>query len=82
MIDPRILDRGSSWRRALRSCRFPRGDRDPLLIGQEAGWAPEPIWITWRGEKYCSYRDSNSKPLAVKRVLSPYTDCAIPAVFF
>jgi len=24
----------------------------PIPIGQEAGWAPEPVWTRWRKEKY------------------------------
>jgi hypothetical protein len=43
------------------------------------GWAPEPVWTTWKGYKPCPYRDSNSDPSAVQSVASSYTDCAIPA---
>jgi hypothetical protein len=46
-------------------------------IGFEAGWAPEPTWTTWRGEKPCTYQDSNSDPLAVRPVASCYTNCTI-----
>jgi hypothetical protein len=35
--------------------------------------------VTWRGEKFGPYRDSNSDPLAVQPVTSHYTHCAIPA---
>jgi hypothetical protein len=24
------------------------GNYTPIPIGQEAGWAPEPVWTTWR----------------------------------
>jgi hypothetical protein len=54
---------------------YSRGKR----IRQEAGWAPEPIWTTWRRENYCPHRDLNSDPSVVQPVASRYTDCAIPA---
>jgi hypothetical protein len=50
-------------------------------IGEKAGWAPEPVWTTWRGEKFCRYRDStpnprppSPQPVAIPTVLSghPY----------
>jgi hypothetical protein len=28
----------------------PHLKRVPVPIGQEAGWAPEPVWTTWRRE--------------------------------
>jgi hypothetical protein len=31
-------------------------------------WAPESVWTMWRGQKSCSYRDSNSNPSAVQSV--------------
>jgi len=27
------------------------GKETPALIGQEAGWASEPVWTWWQGEK-------------------------------
>jgi hypothetical protein len=59
---------------------LPLGKESPVLIGQEAGWAPEPVWSTCRGEKSCPYRDSNSDPSAVKTVASRYTECTIAAL--
>jgi hypothetical protein len=44
----------------------------PILIGQEAGWTPEPFWTTWRGEKSCPERDSNPDLSAVQPVASRY----------
>jgi hypothetical protein len=29
---------------------LPPGKEPPVFIGQEAGWAPEPVWTTWRRE--------------------------------
>jgi hypothetical protein len=55
------------------------GKEPPVPIGQEAGWAPEPVWTTWIGEKSFPYRDSNSDPSIVQPVASRCTDCAIPA---
>jgi hypothetical protein len=54
------------------------GKEPPVPMGLEAGWTPEPVWTTWRGEKSCPYRDSNTDPSAVEPVASRYTDCAIP----
>jgi hypothetical protein len=29
-------------------------EEEPLVpIGYEAGWAPESVWMTWRGENSC-----------------------------
>jgi hypothetical protein len=29
----------------------------PVPIGQEAGWAPDPVWTMWRGEKSFTARN-------------------------
>jgi hypothetical protein len=31
---------------------LPPGNGPPVLTGQEAGWAPEPIWTQMLEEKY------------------------------
>jgi hypothetical protein len=34
-----------------RSGRFAYGKELLVIIGQKAGWAPEPVWALWRSEK-------------------------------
>jgi hypothetical protein len=38
----------------------------PVPIGQQAEWAPEPVWMTWREEESCPYQDSNSTTSAIQ----------------
>jgi hypothetical protein len=47
------------------------------LFGKEAGWAPEPGWMTRRREKFGPYR--NSDPLVFQPIASRYNDYANPA---
>jgi hypothetical protein len=69
-VDPHILDLISSWRWVvsftLRPFYFRRKSIDAVLI-----WGlvcPRSVWTTWRGERSCPYRDSNSDPSAVQHV--------------
>jgi hypothetical protein len=64
---------GGEWS-ASRPGRFTPWERAPVPIGQEARWAPEPVWTPWRGENFCPHRDSNSDPWIVQPVASRYTD--------
>jgi hypothetical protein len=32
---------------------LPLGKEPTVPTGQEAGWAPEPVWTLWRREKSC-----------------------------
>jgi hypothetical protein len=49
----------------------PPGKRSPVLIGQEAGWAPEPDWIQ-RLEEKCFASDADRNRFA--RSSSPLPD--------
>jgi hypothetical protein len=53
------------------------GKEPNVLIGSEAGGAPDRVWTKWR--LFLPYRDSNSDLSVVQPVVSRYTDCAIPA---
>jgi hypothetical protein len=55
------------------------GKKPPVPIGKEAGWSPEPVWMTWRRGNSWPYRNSNSDPSFVQLVASRYTDWATPA---
>jgi hypothetical protein len=35
---------------ASRPSGFTPGVKSPIPIGQEAAWAPEPVWTIWRNE--------------------------------
>jgi hypothetical protein len=48
--------------------------KDPVPIVQEAGWAPEPVWIVAE-----NLTPSGFDPRAFQPVASRYTDYAIPA---
>jgi hypothetical protein len=65
---------GGEWSASLPS-RFALGEIAPGTYQIEVGW----VWTTWRGDKSCPYRYSNSYPSAVEPVVIRYTDCVIPA---
>jgi hypothetical protein len=46
---------------------------------KEAGWATEPVCMTWRRENSYPYRDSNSGSSVIRPIASRYTDCTILA---
>jgi hypothetical protein len=51
------------------------GEGPPVLIGQEAGWAPEPVWIQRLEEKsFLLCRGSNSDRLVFQSVARHYID--------
>jgi hypothetical protein len=58
---------------------LPPGKETLVLIGQEAGWAPESVWMTWWSENSFLHQNSNSDLSVVQPVASHYTDWAILA---
>jgi hypothetical protein len=59
---------------------YPRGKNPPptVPIGQEAGWAPEPVWTQQRLEEKSSASVGDRTPV-VQFVVRHYTDWATPA---
>jgi hypothetical protein len=56
------------------------GERTPAPIGQEAGWAPDPVWTKMLEEKsFCLCRGSNLDLAVVQSVVRHYIDSATPA---
>jgi len=49
-IAPRILNLGTRQRWVIKS--LSSAAPAPLRIGQEAGWAPELVWLRLREEKF------------------------------
>jgi hypothetical protein len=45
---------------------LPQGKEPPVPIG----WAPEPVWTTWRRQNSCTNRNSNSDPSVLQAVAS------------
>jgi hypothetical protein len=46
------------------SAALPQGKEPPVLIGQEAGWAPGPVWTLWR-------REESLVPVGIEPARSP-----------
>jgi hypothetical protein len=42
---------GGEWLVSLPGCALSLGKGPPVPIGQEAGWAPEPVWAQKLEEK-------------------------------
>jgi hypothetical protein len=61
---------GGEWSASCPGRALPPGKGPPVPIGQEAGWAPEPVW-TQRLEKKSSAGDRT--PI-VQPVVRHYTD--------
>jgi hypothetical protein len=55
--------------------RFTPGERTPVPIVQEAGWAPEPVWTQRLDENsFRLCRGLNLDRLVVQSVARHYTD--------
>jgi hypothetical protein len=39
-----------------------KGRSQMVSIGQEGGWTPGPLWMSWRSENSLPYWDLNSNP--------------------
>jgi hypothetical protein len=66
---------GDEWLASRPGLALPPGKGPPVPIGQEAGWAPEPVWTQRLQEKlFCSCRGSNLHRPVVQSVVIHYTD--------
>jgi hypothetical protein len=52
--------------------RFSLGERTTVPLGQEAEWAPEPVWIQRLQEK--SFASAEDRTSVVQSVVRHYTD--------
>jgi hypothetical protein len=71
-IDPHILDLGTSSLCVLNFTLwllYPWKKSSFGPIGLETGCAPEPVSMTWRGEKSCRYWESNFVSTGVQPIL-------------
>jgi hypothetical protein len=68
---------GGEWSVSLFGRALPPGKGPPVPIGQEAGWAPEPVWTQRLEEKsFRLCRGSNFDRPVVQPVATHYTDWA------
>jgi hypothetical protein len=70
------LDRGE-WSASRPGRTLPPGKGPPVPIGQESGWAPEPVWTQRIEEK--SFALAGDRTPVVKPVVRHYTALANPA---
>jgi hypothetical protein len=63
---------GGEWSASRPGRALPPGKEPPVPIGQEAGWAPEPVW-TQRLEEKSSASVGDRTPV-VQSIVSHYTD--------
>jgi hypothetical protein len=65
---------GGEWSASRRGRALPPGKGPPVLIVQEAGWAPEPVWTQRLEQKIlCPCRGSNPDRPVVQPVVRHYT---------
>jgi hypothetical protein len=60
---------GIEWSASRQGRALPSGKGPPVPIGQEAGWAPEPVWTQARGKIRCPCRVSNPDRPVVQSVV-------------
>jgi hypothetical protein len=80
-----IHDVGTRWAWVVSIRPRPRispGKGSPVPIGQETGWAPEPVWTQRLEEKsFRLSRESNLDRLVVQPLARHYTDWANQLTF-
>ena len=54
-----------------------RRESTPVLIVQQAGWGPEPVFVVLEKRKYLTL--PGLEPRTVQPIYSHYTDCDVPA---
>jgi hypothetical protein len=52
----------------------------PVPIGQEAGWAPEPVWTVSKRKIPSPRRESNPGDPIVQPIASRYADWTLPTL--
>jgi hypothetical protein len=62
---------GGEWSASLPGRALPPGKGPPVPIGQEAGWAPEPVWTQGIEEK--SFAPAGDRTPIVQPVVRHYT---------
>jgi hypothetical protein len=62
---------GGEWSASRPGRALPPGKGPPVPIGQEAGWAPEPVWTQGLEEK--SSAPVGDRTLVVQSVVRHYT---------
>jgi hypothetical protein len=68
---------GVSGQRHAPAALLPPGKGPQVSIGQEAGWAPEPVWTQRLDKKIlCPRRESNPDRPVVQPVVRHYTASA------
>jgi hypothetical protein len=65
---------GVSGQRHAAAALLPPGKGPPVLIGEEAGWDPEPVWTQRLEENsFAPSRESNPDRPVVQPVVRHYT---------
>jgi hypothetical protein len=66
---------GGEWSDRAPAALFRREKGPTVAIGQEAGWAPEPVWTQRLGGKVlCLCRGPNLDRPVVQSIARQYTD--------